>query len=76
MPPINIVVTVEWMKDGPEGDIITSRLEQVDLGTDADGEPVNSCLIMPAERRHRTGNAETKDQGRPKGSAGPAAKSD
>ncbi len=45
----NIVVTVEWMKDGPEGDIITSRLEQVDLGKDVDGETVNSCVIVPAE---------------------------
>jgi AAA domain len=45
----NIVVTVEWLKDGPEGDIITSRLEQVDLGTDADGEALNSCVIVPAE---------------------------
>ena len=45
----NIVVTVEWMKDGPEGDIITSRLEQVDLGKDVDGETVKSCVIVPAE---------------------------
>jgi len=45
----NIAVTVEWMKDGPEGDIIASRLVQVDLGTDADGEPVNSLVIVPAE---------------------------
>lgn len=45
----NIVVTVEWMKDGPEGDRIVSRLEQVDLGTDADGEPINSCVIVPVD---------------------------
>ena len=45
----NIVVTVEWMKDGREGDVIVSRLEQADLGTDEDGEPVSSCVIMPVE---------------------------
>ena len=45
----NIVATVEWIKDGPEGDVILSRLEQVDLGTDEDGEPVNSCVIVPVE---------------------------
>lgn len=45
----NIVVTVEWMKDGPEGDSIVSRLEQVELGTDADGEAITSCIIVPAE---------------------------
>jgi hypothetical protein len=45
----NIVVTVEWMKDGREGDIIVSRLELLELGTDADGEPVSSCVIVPVE---------------------------
>jgi hypothetical protein len=45
----NITVTVEWMKDGPEGDAITSALERVELGTDDDGEPITSCVIVPAE---------------------------
>jgi hypothetical protein len=44
-----IVVTIEWMKDGAEGDVIVSRLELVDLGADADGEPVTSCVIKPVE---------------------------
>jgi hypothetical protein len=43
----NIVVTVEWMKDGPEGDQIVSRLEQVDLGTDTEGDSLCSCVIVP-----------------------------
>ncbi len=47
----NIVVTVQWMKDGPEGDIIVSALEQVELGLDDDGEPVTSCVIVPVEGR-------------------------
>jgi hypothetical protein len=37
------------MKDGAEGDVIMSRLEQVDLGIDEDGEPVNSCVVVPVE---------------------------
>ena len=45
----NIVVTVEWMKDGPEGDTIVSRLEQVELGTDTDGEAITSCIVVPVE---------------------------
>jgi len=45
----NIVVSVEWMKDGPEGDRIISRVERVDLGTDADGEPLSSCVIVPVD---------------------------
>lgn len=48
----NIVVTVEWMKDGQEGDRIISRLERVDLDTDADGEPINSCVIVPVDERY------------------------
>ena len=45
----NIVVEVEWMKDGPEGDQIVSRLEQVEVGTDEDGEPITSCVVVPVE---------------------------
>lgn len=45
----NIVVTVEWMKDGPEGNVIVSALEPVELGNDDDGEPITSCVIVPVE---------------------------
>jgi hypothetical protein len=46
----NISVTVEWMKDGEgEGDIIASRLEQAEIGTDEDGDPITSCIVVPAE---------------------------
>ena len=43
----NIVVTVEYMKDGQEGDIIVSRLERVPLGLDEDGDEISSCVIVP-----------------------------
>src|SRR5262249_23946788 len=45
----NVVVTVEWMKDGPEGETIVSRLEQVELGQDVDGDPITSCVVVPVE---------------------------
>jgi hypothetical protein len=45
----NVIVTVEWMKDGAEGDVITSRLERVEVGADIDGDPISSCVIVPAE---------------------------
>jgi len=45
----NIEVKVEWMKDGPEGDTIFSRLETVEVGTDEDGEAITSCIIAPAD---------------------------
>ena len=46
----NIIVTVEWMKDGEgEGDTIASRLEVVEVGTDEDGEAITSCIVVPSE---------------------------
>ena len=45
----NIVALVEFMKDGPQGDEIVSRLEQVAVGTDDDGDAITSCVIHPAE---------------------------
>ena len=46
----NVQVTVEWMKDGSsEGEVITSKLSPVEVGTDDDGEPVTSCVLQAAE---------------------------
>jgi hypothetical protein len=47
----NVIVTVELMKDGPQGDVICSRLETVELGIDADDEAITSCVIVPADDR-------------------------
>jgi hypothetical protein len=43
----NIIVTLEYAKDGPQGDTVTSRLEVVEVGTDDDGDPITSCVIVP-----------------------------
>lgn len=51
----NIVITVEFMKDGAEGDELTSRLVPVEVGTDSDGDAITSCVILPVE-----GDAATK----------------
>jgi hypothetical protein len=45
----NIVMTVEYMKDGPTGDTIVSRLENVEVGIDEDGDPITSCVVMASE---------------------------
>jgi AAA domain len=45
----NILVTVECMKDGPEGEVIASRLERVELGVDEDGDAITSCVVVPTE---------------------------
>ena len=44
----NVVVTVEWMKDGPEGAFIGSHLKTVTLGLDDDGDEMSSCVAVPA----------------------------
>ncbi len=45
----NIVVAVEWMKDGPEGDQVVSRLEVVEVGRDDDGDAITSCVVIPVD---------------------------
>ncbi len=45
----NFVVTVELMKDGPEGAEIVSRLKAVEVGTDDDGDPITSCIVEPVD---------------------------
>ncbi len=44
-----ITVTVEWMKDGPEGDEIHNRLRVVDVGADEDGDMETSCVVEQAD---------------------------
>ncbi|HEY1982971.1 MAG TPA: AAA family ATPase [Xanthobacteraceae bacterium] len=44
-----ILATVELAKDMPEGTEICSRLERIDLGTDIDGDPVSSLVVVPTE---------------------------
>jgi AAA domain len=45
----NVVVTVEWMKDGPEGETIVSRLELAEIGINDDGDVKSSCVVVPLE---------------------------
>ena len=44
-----VVVTVELAKDFAEGTEISSRLDCVELGTDADGDPITSLVVLPVE---------------------------
>jgi hypothetical protein len=46
----NVLVSVEGMKDGPEGEQIASRLNTLELGTDDDGDPITSCAVVPANK--------------------------
>ena len=44
-----VIVTVELAKDFAEGVEIVSRLERVELGVDADGDPITSLVILPSD---------------------------
>ncbi len=46
-------VKLEWMKDGPEGDELSFRLEQIEVGIDEDDETITSCVVVDAEA-HQT----------------------
>jgi hypothetical protein len=58
----DIIATVEWLKDGAEGDVIASRLQPVDLGLDTDDEPISSCVIVPVEGEPVKPAAKTKKE--------------
>lgn len=45
----NILVTVEFMKDGDAGECVASCLESIEVGADEDGEPITSCVVVEAE---------------------------
>jgi hypothetical protein len=44
-----IVTTVEWMKDGPEGESLYSILKVMTVGQDSDGEDITSCVVLEAD---------------------------
>jgi hypothetical protein len=44
----NVMATVEHMKDGEAGAVIVSRLVPIRVGTDDDGEPIMSCVVVEA----------------------------
>ena len=45
----NILVDIEFMKDGEGGGTIVSALESFEVGVDEDGDPITSCVIVPSE---------------------------
>jgi AAA domain len=58
----NILASVEHMKDGDASTPMASRLERVELGTDDEGDPITSCVIVPAETATIGGVKLTKVQ--------------
>jgi hypothetical protein len=39
----------------PQGDHIASRLEQIDVAIDEDGEAITSCVVVPVEIKQSIG---------------------
>lgn len=64
----NIVVMVEYMKDGPASEEIVSRLEAAEVGVDEDGELITSCVIVPVEQVS-SGSQKAASVKQPKGAA-------
>jgi hypothetical protein len=60
----NIIATVEYAKDGPEGAVIASKLEPVELGRDQDGDPITACVVMPVEDGAAPASAAKTPSGR------------
>lgn len=44
----NILVTIELMKDGSQGETIASKLDVVTVGVDEDGDDITSCVVTEA----------------------------
>lgn len=60
----NISATVELAKDGPQGDVILSRLEVEEVGHDEDGEAITSCVVVAAEGDPVAGSAKVRGAAR------------
>ena len=58
-------VTVELAKDGPEGDRLLSHLEQVEVGTDPDGDPITTCVVVEDAVEAMAPRARVKLKGAP-----------
>ena len=45
----NVIATVELAKDSEAGAAIVSRLDRVEIGTDPDGDPITTCVVVPVD---------------------------
>jgi AAA domain-containing protein len=61
-----ITVTVEHMKDGEASAPMGSKLETVTVGINNEGDPITSCIIVPAEIVDKKAKAK-KQRGLPGG---------
>ncbi len=59
-----VTVTITKQRDYPSGDRFAFKLESIEIGTDADGDPITSCVLEPAEAptEQYRGSKLTKNQ--------------
>jgi hypothetical protein len=57
-----ITAKVEHMKDGEAGATVCSRLESIALGTDDEGDPITSCIVIEGEQTTKCSAKLTGDQ--------------
>ena len=55
-----ICTKVEWAKDFAEGTETVSTLEVVEVGTDDDGDPITSCVVVPSDEAPVTARQRPK----------------
>lgn len=48
--PISLARAIK-VKDGPEGWTLSFKLLPIELGRDADGDPITSCVVVPTDQR-------------------------
>jgi KaiC/GvpD/RAD55 family RecA-like ATPase len=56
----NVLATVVSMRDGPDGEKIASRLKNIDVGVDSEGDLATSCYIEPTETLPEAPKTKTK----------------
>jgi hypothetical protein len=60
----NVVAELELAKDGDTGLVFVSRLEKIEIGRDAYGEPVTSCIVRESTDAAANGTSKKPAKGR------------
>jgi hypothetical protein len=45
-----VTMEIEYMRDGPEGTIVTGEAKSIEVGVDSNGKPLTSLVIVPIDK--------------------------
>jgi hypothetical protein len=62
----DVIVMVECAKDFAEGTEITSRLEQVTVGTDPDGDDITTLVVLPSDSAPEPQRSDKRTKNEPR----------